>query len=88
MSDCLLDSEMQARLESSGALNFLDHDGCDSKVSKLYCLRTDGDGNCLLHAISLAVWGVHDRGLSVLALHLRRILQAFLASALRSLCDL
>ena len=24
-------------------------------------LRTDGDGNCLLHACGLAMWGVHDR---------------------------
>ncbi len=24
-------------------------------------LRTDGDGNCLLHASGLATWGVHDR---------------------------
>ena len=72
MTDGLLDNEMQARLEANGSLNFLNHDGCDAKVSKLYCLRTDGDGNCLLHAISLAVWGVHDRGLSVSPLNLVR----------------
>ena len=24
-------------------------------------LRTDGDGNCLLHAAGLATWGIHDR---------------------------
>ena len=26
-------------------------------------LNTKGDGNCLLHALSLAMWGVHDRHL-------------------------
>mmetsp|Transcript_12366 Transcript_12366/g.15972 ORF Transcript_12366/g.15972 Transcript_12366/m.15972 type:complete len:241 (+) Transcript_12366:53-775(+) len=28
---------------------------------QLYALRTDGDGNCLLHACSLAMFGSHDR---------------------------
>ena len=27
----------------------------------LHPLRTDGDGDCLLHAVSLAIWGAHDR---------------------------
>uniref|UniRef100_A0A8C4NI94 ubiquitinyl hydrolase 1 n=1 Tax=Eptatretus burgeri TaxID=7764 RepID=A0A8C4NI94_EPTBU len=31
----------------------------------LYALRTPGDGNCLLHALSLALWGVDDRDLTL-----------------------
>lgn len=27
----------------------------------LVALRTDGDGSCLPHAISLSLWGIHDR---------------------------
>jgi hypothetical protein len=30
-------------------------------VGPLYPIRTDGDGNCLLHAAALGAWGVHDR---------------------------
>lgn len=33
-------------------------------------MRTKGDGNCLLHALSLAMWGVHDKGMLLrIALH-------------------
>jgi hypothetical protein len=32
-------------------------------VSLSQPLNTKGDGNCLLHALSLALWGVHDRHL-------------------------
>jgi len=28
---------------------------------KLFPLSTVGDGNCLLHAVSLGMWGFHDR---------------------------
>lgn len=28
-------------------------------------LNTDSDGNCLLHAISVYIWGVHDRNLNL-----------------------
>ena len=27
----------------------------------LHALRTDGDGDCLLHACALSLWGAHDR---------------------------
>ena len=30
-------------------------------VGPLYPIRTDGDGNCLLHAVSIAMWGRHDQ---------------------------
>eukprot|EP00958_Prasinococcus_capsulatus_P003494 scaffold318_cov396-Prasinococcus_capsulatus_cf.AAC.17 len=80
MTDNILDKEMQDKLEKAGALNFLEHEGNDVKVSKLYCLKTDGDGNCLLHALSLAVWGVHDRGLSVGHPSLQQCLQKAVTS--------
>ncbi|KAL7015816.1 hypothetical protein ACKWTF_016688 [Chironomus riparius] len=32
---------------------------------KLWPLSTSGDGNCLLHAASLAIWGFHDRRLTL-----------------------
>ena len=28
---------------------------------RLWPLATTGDGNCLLHAASLGMWGFHDR---------------------------
>lgn len=34
---------------------------------KLWPLATSGDGNCLLHAASLAMWGFHDRKLTLRA---------------------
>lgn len=34
---------------------------------KLWPLATTGDGNCLLHAASLAMWGFHDRRLTLRA---------------------
>lgn len=34
---------------------------------KLWPLATTGDGNCLLHAASLAMWGFHDRKLTLRA---------------------
>ena len=30
------------------------------EIGPLYPIRTDGDGNCLLHAISICMWGCHD----------------------------
>lgn len=32
---------------------------------RLWPLSTSGDGNCLLHAASLAMWGFHDRKLTL-----------------------
>lgn len=32
---------------------------------KLFPMSTVGDGNCLLHAVSLGMWGFHDRMLTL-----------------------
>ena len=32
---------------------------------RLWPLATTGDGNCLLHAASLGMWGFHDRLLTL-----------------------
>lgn len=36
-----------------------------SLSQRLWPLRTTGDGNCLLHAASLAAWGYQDRQLQL-----------------------
>ena len=36
-----------------------------SSARNLVPLKTDGDGNCLMHALSLYIWGVHDRNLTI-----------------------
>lgn len=45
-------------LESANRLNWWADAGF---CRKLWPLATSGDGNCLLHAASLAMWGFHDR---------------------------
>uniref|UniRef100_A0A914UQL9 ubiquitinyl hydrolase 1 n=1 Tax=Plectus sambesii TaxID=2011161 RepID=A0A914UQL9_9BILA len=45
-------------LEASGHLNWWTVNGV---AQKLWPLATSGDGNCLLHAASLGMWGFHDR---------------------------
>eukprot|EP00903_Cladosiphon_okamuranus_P006860 g6681.t1 len=32
-------------------------------MARLWAIRTDGDGDCLLHSVSLSLWGQHDRTL-------------------------
>ncbi|CRK88657.1 CLUMA_CG002352, isoform A [Clunio marinus] len=49
-------------LESSQRLNWWVESGVGRKV---WPLSTSGDGNCLLHAASLAMWGFHDRRLTL-----------------------
>jgi OTU domain-containing protein 7 len=49
-------------LESSSRLNWWVDLGVCRKV---WPLSTSGDGNCLLHAASLAMWGFHDRRLTL-----------------------
>ncbi|CAD5206302.1 unnamed protein product [Bursaphelenchus okinawaensis] len=50
------------RLEASGHLNWW----CSQNASqRLWPLVTTGDGNCLLHAASLGIWGIHDRQLNL-----------------------
>lgn len=58
-------------LEASQRLNWWVELGVCRKV---WPLSTSGDGNCLLHAASLAMWGFHDRRLT-----LRKALHAILS---------
>lgn len=48
-----------------------------SSLQRLYPLLTLGDGNCLLHAASLGIWGIHDR-----LLNLRQAVYHTLSSSL------
>ncbi|XP_071485397.1 tumor necrosis factor alpha-induced protein 3-like [Diadema antillarum] len=60
----LVDLTFESVLTYRGVLNPL-----PGPVAPLYPMSTTGDGNCLLHAISLALWGVEDT-----ELHLRTLL--------------
>ncbi|XP_004470279.2 tumor necrosis factor alpha-induced protein 3 isoform X2 [Dasypus novemcinctus] len=53
----LLDRNLQAALESQRKLNWC------REVRKLVALKTNGDGNCLMHAVSQYLWGVQDADL-------------------------
>ncbi|CAN9514157.1 unnamed protein product [Ophioblennius macclurei] len=57
----LIEQSMMVALEHAGRLNWWSKvvPGCQS----LLPLATSGDGNCLLHAASLGMWGFHDRDL-------------------------
>uniref|UniRef100_A0A0N4ZIC7 ubiquitinyl hydrolase 1 n=1 Tax=Parastrongyloides trichosuri TaxID=131310 RepID=A0A0N4ZIC7_PARTI len=60
----MIELSVLRRLESSGHLNWW----CTmdaTKSQKLFPLSTTGDGNCLMHAISLGIWGVHDSQLAL-----------------------
>ncbi|XP_039291867.1 OTU domain-containing protein 7B [Nilaparvata lugens] len=61
----------QVSLEQADRLNWWVNRGCQ----RLWPLSTSGDGNCLLHAASLAMYGFHDRLLT-----LRKALHAFLSA--------
>lgn len=54
----LIESSTCKTLEGSGHLNWWAENNVGQK---LWPLATTGDGNCLLHAASLAMWGFHDR---------------------------
>lgn len=56
--------------QSSGRLNWWAETGT---CQRLWPLATSWDGNCLLHAASLGMWGFHDRLLT-----LRKALHSFL----------
>ena len=49
-------------LTYSGRLNWWAEVGA---CRKLFPMSTKGDGNCLLHAASLGMWGFHDRPLTL-----------------------
>ncbi|CAG2169067.1 unnamed protein product [Oppiella nova] len=67
----LIEKSTLVSLESSQRLNWW-----SQVCQKLWPLATTGDGNCLLHAASLGMWGFHDR-----LLVLRKALHALLSNS-------
>lgn len=63
----------QISLEQANRLNWW-----TSYCQRLWPLSTSGDGNCLLHAASLGMWGFHDRLLT-----LRKTLHGYLTQSPR-----
>ncbi|XP_036930340.1 OTU domain-containing protein 7B isoform X4 [Acanthopagrus latus] len=57
----LIEQSMMVALEHAGRLNWWTK--VVSNCQSLLPLATSGDGNCLLHAASLGMWGFHDRDL-------------------------
>ncbi|XP_040024813.2 OTU domain-containing protein 7A-like isoform X2 [Gasterosteus aculeatus] len=57
----LIEQSTMMALEQAGCLNWWSTMCISCK--KLLPLATTGDGNCLLHAASLGMWGFHDRDL-------------------------
>nr|XP_056709532.1 OTU domain-containing protein 7B [Euleptes europaea] len=57
----LIEQSMLVALEQAGRLNWWSV--VDQSCQRLLPLATTGDGNCLLHAASLGMWGFHDRDL-------------------------
>lgn len=55
--DAIVDRDMKSDLEGAGVINW-----CRT-ARKLYPLKTTGDGNCLLHAVSQYLWGVEDQNM-------------------------
>lgn len=51
----LCNEHLQEAAEAAGVIN------CVPRCTQQLVLNTQGDGNCLSHACSLGVWGVHDR---------------------------
>ncbi|XP_041782725.1 uncharacterized protein LOC121599188 isoform X2 [Anopheles merus] len=58
----LIENSTLNSLEATNRLNWWYESGA---CRKLWPLATTGDGNCLLHAASLAMWGFHDRRLTL-----------------------
>lgn len=69
----LIEKSSLIALEAAGRLNWWTDIGL---CQKLWPLATTGDGNCLLHAASLGIWGFHDR-----LLILRKALYSLLSSS-------
>ncbi|XP_006816095.1 tumor necrosis factor alpha-induced protein 3-like [Saccoglossus kowalevskii] len=53
----LIDKQMLATLYNAGELNWC------SAVKRVLPLQTTADGNCLLHAVCMAMWGIDDSNL-------------------------
>lgn len=60
----LIEGGCLSSLELAGRLNWW-CGGKNSGTRVLWPLATTGDGNCLLHAASLGMWGFHDRLLTL-----------------------
>jgi hypothetical protein len=74
----VLDQGMQKRLEvEEKIINW------ERSCMHLSCLKTLGDGNCLMHSASLAMWGIHDRDLILRS----AVFSAFTHSKSRALFD-
>ncbi|XP_022236605.1 OTU domain-containing protein 7A-like, partial [Limulus polyphemus] len=58
----LIETSTLVSLEHAGRLNWWSDLGA---CQRLWPLATTGDGNCLLHAASLGMWGFHDRLLTL-----------------------
>ncbi|XP_020278842.1 OTU domain-containing protein 7B-like isoform X1 [Pseudomyrmex gracilis] len=58
----LIENGCLTSLEAAGRLNWWYKSG---STRILWPLATSGDGNCLLHAASLGMWGFHDRLLTL-----------------------
>ncbi|KAH0950025.1 hypothetical protein HN011_001651 [Eciton burchellii] len=58
----LIENGCLISLEAAGRLNWWYKNGT---TRVLWPLATSGDGNCLLHAASLGMWGFHDRLLTL-----------------------
>ncbi|XP_012261455.1 OTU domain-containing protein 7B-like isoform X2 [Athalia rosae] len=62
----LIEGGCLASLETAGRLNWwCGTSGKNGASRVLWPLATSGDGNCLLHAASLGMWGFHDRLLTL-----------------------
>ncbi|XP_041354855.1 tumor necrosis factor alpha-induced protein 3-like [Gigantopelta aegis] len=68
-SSVVFDCDMRDDLERNGVINWC------PKASRLFPIKVKSDGNCLIHAICTAVWGIEDVGLNV-----RRLLAITLQS--------
>ena len=46
-------------------LGVLGHYQASAGSAGLVPMKTEGDGNCLLHSVALGMWGIHDRDLAL-----------------------
>jgi hypothetical protein len=61
----LIETPTLYSLTESGHLNWWQSGVWEDVTRPLYPMVTSGDGNCLLHAASLSMWGLHDRHLAL-----------------------
>lgn len=57
----LIEMAVSLSLTEAGHLNWWAMHQFEGVCRRLHPMVTTGDGNCLLHAASLAMWGLHDR---------------------------